>query len=75
MSDTPYILLVALGGDKPDMSTLKGFLVSGVGINYNEGVWQYISILSFYSSPMIATKAMKFLCLVHEGTIFDVGVD
>lgn len=41
-----YLVIVAQGGDKPDLSTLKAFVAGkGQGITYHPGIWHH---------PMIA---------------------
>lgn len=58
-----YLAVVALGGDAPDLSTLRAFLVEGsAGISYHPGVWHH---------PMIALIPTDFVCLVWE----DGGTD
>ena len=54
-----YLALVALGGARPDMRTLRAFLVEGpVGISYRPGVWHH---------PMAALgRVTDFACLVWE---------
>lgn len=63
-----FLAVVALGGNEPDLSTLKAFLVkSPSGISYRPGVWHH---------PMIALeKECDFNCLVWEdGTEGDCEV-
>lgn len=44
--DARYLVIVAKGGDKPDLSTMKAFLATGKqGVSYSEGIWHH---------PMIA---------------------
>ncbi len=54
-----YLAVVALGGDAPDLASLRAFLVHGAtGISYRPGVWHH---------PMIALDAVAdFACLVWE---------
>jgi ureidoglycolate lyase len=54
-----YLTLVALGGDAPDLGTLRAFLCSGLqGVSYRPGVWHH---------PLIALdEATDFACVVHE---------
>lgn len=58
-SDARYLVIVSLGSDKPDLSTLKAFEVfNPQGISYKPGVWHY---------PMTAlVNQIDFACLVHE---------
>ncbi len=57
--DCKYLAIVCLGGDSPDLSTLRAFLVEGAqGVSYYPGVWHY---------PMTALfSAIDFSCLVFE---------
>jgi ureidoglycolate lyase len=59
MNATRYLVVVAGGGDAPDLSTLRAFVASGTqGITYHPGVWHH---------PMIALDApTDFTCLVWE---------
>lgn len=59
-----YLAIVCLGKDKPDLSTLRAFLVEGSqGVSYYPGVWHY---------PMTALyEQIDFSCLVFE----DDGAD
>ena len=54
-----YLVLVCLGGEKPDLSTLRAFLVNGSqGISYRPGVWHH---------PLVAMdRVSDFACLVFE---------
>ena len=59
MNASRYLVVVALGGDAPDLGTLAAFVASGrQGVSYRPGVWHH---------PMIALDAeTDFVCLVHE---------
>jgi ureidoglycolate lyase len=59
MSARRYLTLVALGGDAPDLATLRAFLCTGQqGVSYRPGVWHH---------PLIALDAeADFACVVHE---------
>lgn len=54
-----YLVIVALGGDQPDLSTMRAFVVpQSTGISYRPGVWHH---------PMIALdKAGDFVSLVYN---------
>jgi ureidoglycolate hydrolase len=54
-----YIAIVALGDDKPDLSTLKAFEVTNpAGVSYHPGIWHY---------PMtVLDRQVDFACLVYE---------
>ena len=54
-----YLAVVALGGDAPDLRTLRAFVAPGnAAISYRPGVWHH---------PMIALDAVSdFACLVWE---------
>lgn len=58
-SDAKFLVIVCLGKDKPDLSTLKAFEASNSqGISYYPGVWHY---------PITAVgRQVDFACLVHE---------
>jgi len=63
-----YLLVVAQGGDRPDLSTLRAFVAhAGQAISYNPGVWHH---------PLIVLdQPADFLCMVHEdGTPRDCEV-
>ncbi|OVE81611.1 hypothetical protein BVY03_03145 [bacterium K02(2017)] len=54
-----YLVIVALGEDEPDLSTLKAFYASGEqGITYHPGVWHHPLIAMFQPS--------SFTCVVYE---------
>jgi ureidoglycolate lyase len=60
-----YLVVVAEGGDAPDLSTLAVFLAEGAqAVSYAPGTWHH---------PMIALdRAIDFTCLVYEdGTAAD----
>jgi len=59
MNASRYIALVALGGDRPDLSTLAAFVAEGPqGISYGPGVWHH---------PMLTLDSeTDFVVLVHE---------
>lgn len=41
-SEEPFLCVVALGEEKPDLSTLKAFVTNGKqGVHYNRGVWHF----------------------------------
>ncbi|MDZ4835675.1 MAG: ureidoglycolate lyase [Candidatus Melainabacteria bacterium] len=58
-SDARFLVIVSLGGSKPDLTTLKAFEVTNpCGISYKPGIWHY---------PMTALdNQVDFSCLVHE---------
>ncbi|WP_437976255.1 ureidoglycolate lyase [Sorangium sp. So ce295] len=59
MSARRYLVVVALGGDRPELTTLGAFIAHGAqGITYRPGVWHH---------PMIALDAeADFVCLSWE---------
>ena len=59
MNASRYIALVALGGDRPDLSTLAAFVAEGPqGISYGPGVWHH---------PMLTIDSeTDFVVMVHE---------
>lgn len=67
-SNGQYLVIVCLGEDVPDLSTLAVFIASGpAGISYYPGVWHY---------PMTSLNhPIDFACLVYEdGTADDCTV-
>ncbi len=65
MNGSRYLVIVALGSDAPDLSTLTAFVATGAqGITYRPGVWHH---------PMVALdRETDFFCLVFEdGTATD----
>ena len=54
-----YLVVVALGGDAPDLGTLAAFVAQGTqAVSYHPGVWHH---------PMIALDTeIDFVCLVCE---------
>lgn len=68
MNARRYLVVVALGGDAPDLGTARAFVATGAqGVSYRPGVWHH---------PMIALDApIDFICLVWEdGTPADCAV-
>lgn len=59
MNASRYIALVALGTDRPDLSTLAAFVAEGPqGISYGPGVWHH---------PMLTLDSQTdFVVFVHE---------
>jgi ureidoglycolate lyase len=59
MNGSRYIALVALGADRPDLSTLAAFVAEGAqGISYGPGVWHH---------PMLTLDVeTDFVVFVHE---------
>ena len=59
MNASRYIALVALGGGRPDLSTLAAFVAEGPrGISYAPGVWHH---------PMLTLDSeTDFVVFVHE---------
>lgn len=59
MNARRYVVVVALGVDRPDPSTLAAFVAAGAqGVSYRPGVWHH---------PMVALDAeIDFACLVWE---------
>ncbi len=58
-SGARFLVIVSLGGERPDLETLKVFEASnGQGISYKPGVWHY---------PMtVIDEPIDFACLVWE---------
>ena len=41
-SNTPFLVVVALGEESPDLNTLRVFKTDGnQGVHYNRGVWHF----------------------------------
>ena len=59
MTARRYLVVVARGGDRPDLSTLAAFVATGAeGVTYRPGVWHH---------PLIALDAAcDFACVVFE---------
>jgi ureidoglycolate lyase len=59
MNARRYLIIVARGGDRPDLTTVAAFIATGAqGVSYHPGVWHH---------PMIALDAeIDFSCLVWE---------
>lgn len=59
MNASRYVVLVALGADRPDLSTLSAFVAEGPqGISYGPGVWHH---------PMLTIDSQTdFVVFVHE---------
>ncbi len=59
MNASRFLVVVALGGERPDPSTIAVFEArGGQGISYRPGVWHH---------PMIALdQTTDFACFVHE---------
>lgn len=59
MNARRYLVVVAQGGEQPDLTTLAAFVAHGAqGISYRPGIWHH---------PMIALDAeADFTCLVWE---------
>ena len=59
MKETTFLAFVAPEGDKPDINKVEAFIItSGIGVNYNPGVWHF---------PLIATEDMNFLVVDRKG--------
>lgn len=62
MVDARFLVVVALGGDEPDLDTLRAFGVDArtlpAGISYRPGVWHH---------PMVALeRPIDFCVIAHE---------
>jgi ureidoglycolate lyase len=68
MNAARYVVVVALGGNRPDLTTLSAFCVSGPrGISYAPGVWHH---------PMLVVdKETDFVVFVHEDGAVEDCVD
>ena len=60
LKETTFLCLVSPQGDKPDLNQIESFIVpSGIGINYNPGIWHF---------PLISTEDMNFLVVDRKGS-------
>jgi len=65
LSGHGYVVVVALGGDSPDMSTLKCFMASAQqGVNYAKGTWHH---------PLLALQDGDFLVMDRAGPAGEVN--
>lgn len=61
LSGHGYVVVVALGGDAPDMSTLTCFMASAQqGVNYAKGTWHH---------PLLALQDGDFLVVDRAGPV------
>ena len=59
MNETKFFVFVAPKGKKPNINSIKSFLVpKQTGINYKPGIWHF---------PLISTKNMNFLVIDRKG--------
>jgi ureidoglycolate lyase len=68
MKGEAFVVVVALGGDAPDLTTLRAFIAGkGVAISYRPGVWHH---------PMIALdEETDFACLIWEDGTADDAIE
>ena len=65
LSGHAYLVVVALGGDTPDMSTLKCFSATAQqGVNYAKGTWHH---------PLLALQDGDFLVIDRTGPVGEVN--
>jgi len=63
LNGTPFIAVVALGEDTPDLSTLAAFYVDGArGLTLARGVWHH---------PLLALQNGDFIVLERQGSAPD----
>lgn len=61
LSGQPYLVVVALGGDQPDLKSLRCFAATGQqGVNYAKGTWHH---------PLLALHDSDFLVLDRTGVV------
>ena len=59
MKETTFLVFVAPKGEKPNLDKIEAFIIpSGIGINYNPGIWHF---------PLISTEDMNFLVVDRKG--------
>ena len=65
LSGHAYLVAVAMGGDTPDLSTLKCFLASAQqGVNYAKGTWHH---------PLLALQDGDFLVMDRAGPAGEIN--
>ena len=65
LSGHAYVVVVAMGGDTPDLSTLKCFMASAQqGVNYAKGTWHH---------PLLALQDGDFLVMDRAGPAGEVN--
>jgi ureidoglycolate lyase len=65
LSSHAYVVVVAVGGDTPDLSTLKCFMASAQqGVNYAKGTWHH---------PLLALQDGDFLVVDRAGPAGEVN--
>ena len=65
LSGHAYVVVVAMGGDTPDLSTLKCFMASAQqGVNYAKGTWHH---------PLLALQNGDFLVMDRAGPVGEVN--
>lgn len=65
LSGHAYVVVVAVGGDTPDLSTLKCFMASAQqGVNYAKGTWHH---------PLLALQDGDFLVVDRAGPAGEVN--
>jgi len=66
LAGTPFMVVVALGEDRPDPATLRAFLADGTrGITLRRGVWHH---------PLMALADGDFVVLERRGAAVDCEV-
>ncbi|CAB3714371.1 MULTISPECIES: ureidoglycolate lyase [Achromobacter] len=66
LAGTPYVVLVALGAEAPDLATLRAFMAgAGVGITLRRDVWHH---------PLMALADGEFAVLERAGPTVDCEV-
>ena len=59
-STTPFLAVVALGEDEPDLNTLKAFITDGnQGVNYKRGTWHFPLISLEENEQLIVIDRMN----------------
>ncbi|RPH66460.1 MAG: ureidoglycolate hydrolase [Burkholderiales bacterium] len=66
LGGTPFLVVVALGDDAPDVATIAAFRVDGTrGVTFRKGVWHH---------PLLALADGDFAVLERQGTETDCEV-
>ena len=61
LDDSPFIVVVGVPGETPDLSQVEGFVTNGKqGINYHAGTWHHVLLTPY--------AAMRFICVDRAGS-------
>lgn len=79
LSGDPYLVVVALGGDAPDMSTLKCFSATAhQGVNYAKGTWHH-PLLALHNGDFLvvdrSSPAGEINCVTYAIDDLPISID